>query len=319
MLSARLRPVTGALTALALIVWGAPWNADQLVLAQTQSLFVSLSDAGGEPVTDLTPEDVVVRWDDVECETLDLEPIDWPVRVTVFVDNGPGGHAVLAHIREGLRLFVDELPEEVPVGLATISERVQFMTKHTTDREELLSGIGLTVPQHGPAVFLDALIEEAEDLADDKERQYFPVIVMVATTGPEASTQQRPRPFERMMQRLLETQATVHTRMYAPAAGSWFQPHGDQVRWGIDISQATGGSYDSLSTGIGFRTQLPQLGHLIARKHRLVSTQYRVTYAPPDNASDQPAVRVGTTRAGLTVMPTIDGNIFTPQDGPSGS
>ena len=319
MLSARLQPVTGALTALALIVLGAPWNADQLVLAQTQSLFVSLSDASGEPVNDLTPEDVVVRWDDVACETLDLEPIDWPVRVTVFVDNGPGGHAVLAHIREGLRLFVDELPEEVPVGLATISERVQFMTKHTTDRKELLRGIGLTVPQHGPAVFLDALIEEAEDLADDKERQYFPVIVMVATTGPEASTQQRPRPFERMMQRLLETHATVHTRMYAPAAGLWVQPHGDQVRWGIDISQATGGSYDSLSTGIGFRTLLPQLGHLIARKHRLVSTQYRVTYAPPDNASDQPAVRVGTTRAGLRVMPTIDGNIFTPQGGPSGS
>ena len=317
--SARL-PVTGALTALALIVLGAPWNADQLVLAQTQSLFVSLSDADGEPVTDLTPEDVVVRWDDVECETLDLEPIDWPVRVTVFVDNGPGGHAVLAHIREGVRLFVDELPEEVPVGLATISERVQFMTKHTTDREELLSGIGLTVPQHGPAVFLDALIERAaEDLADDKERQYFPVIVMVATTGPEASTQQRPRPFDRMMQRLLETHATVHTRMYAPAAGLWVQPHGDQVRWGIDISQATGGSYDSLSTGIGFRTLLPELGQDIARKHRLVSTQYRVTYAPPDNASDQPAVRVVTTRAGLTVMPTIDGNIFTPQGGPSGS
>ena len=61
----------------------------------------------------------------------------------------------------------------------------------------------------------------------------------------------------------------------------------------------------------GFRRMLPELGRDIARKHRLVSTQYRVTYAPPDGASDQPAMRVLTRRQDVTMIltATVDGNV----------
>ena len=52
-----------------------------------------------------------------DCETLNVEPINWPVRLTVYVDNGAGGREALQNMREGLKLFVDALPEEVEVGL----------------------------------------------------------------------------------------------------------------------------------------------------------------------------------------------------------
>ena len=188
-LTARLRSLTGALLALALVVFGAPWSTSQAVSAQDQSLFISVVDSNGEPVTDLEPDDLQVRWDDQVCESLALEPINWPVRATVFVDNGEGSQNALQHMREGLKLFVDAIPEEVEVTLLTIGSQPRWVTRHTADRQELARGIDLITPDAGAAArFMDALIEEAGRLNDEEERQYFPVIVMVATDGPEGST-----------------------------------------------------------------------------------------------------------------------------------
>jgi hypothetical protein len=303
------RPLTDAVLAITLIACGGSWTTSQVVLAQSRSLFVSVTDADGATVTDLTAEEMVVRSDGVVCETLSLEPVGWPVRVTVFVDNNRtlASHAI-GDMREGLRLFLDALPANVEVGLATIAERPQFVTPHTSDREALATGIGLLAPIPGAATFLDALVEEAERLDEDEERGYFPVIVMVATSGEEGSNMERRRPFERMMLHLRDGKATVHTRLFAPTS---FRRQGrvSQIRWGIDISRATGGSYESLSVSSAFRNLLAELGRDIARKHRLVSTQYRVTCEPPDGASATPAIFVGTTRSGLDVLSTTDGNL----------
>ena len=192
-----LRPLTGAMIALVLIVFGAPWTTtSQVVSAQAQTLFVSVTDADGVPVTDLTSSELVVEMDGQHAETLDLEPIDWPVRVTVFVDNGVGTQTLLDHMREGVRLFLNALPPDVEVAIASIGGRPQFWVTHTTDRTELEDAVGVIVPdREGAAQFLDALYEEAERLHEDEEGQYFPVIVMVATNGPEGSGRVREKPF----------------------------------------------------------------------------------------------------------------------------
>ena len=230
---------------------------------------VSVTDADGTPVTDLTAEEMVVEHDGVACETLSLEPIGWPVRVTVFVDNNRTlASQAIGDMREGLMRFVDAFPTEVQVGLVTIAERPQLVTPHTSNREELATGIGLLAPISGAAAFLDALIEEAERLDEDEERQYFPVIVMVATTGEEASTKERQRPFERMMQHLRETKGRCTPGCSRPLRCE--DKRGvSQVSWGNDISKATGGTYKSLNVRSAFRSLLAELGQDIARNHRL--------------------------------------------------
>ena len=312
---AQQRPLTGALFAIALMVLSAPWSASQVALAQNRSLFASLTDAHGEPVTDLIAEEIVVQHDGVVCETLALEPIDWPVRVTVFIDNGEGALQALAHMREGVRLFVDALPPDIEVAIASIGGRPQFWAKHTTDRQELTDAVGMIAPEIAEgASFVDALYEEAERLHEDEDGRYFPVIVMVATNGREASGRARDKPFNEMVERLFANRATVHTRqiIHMPTTEIRGAPRPSVSgvrRWGIDIGKATGGSYRGLSSPSGLRTLLPELAEDIARKHRLVSTQYRVTYAPPDGASDKPAIFVRTTRPGLNVVATTDGNL----------
>ena len=299
-----VRPLAGVLSALALIVCGAPWGTSPTLLAQDQVLFVSAVDANRNPVTDLAADELVVMWDNVNCETITLEPIDWPVRVTVFVDNGEGAQNAVPHFREGLQGFLDAIPADVEIALLTIARQPRLITPHTTDRADLVRGLGLIVPDRNAAArYLDALIEEAGRIAEDSERRYLPVVVMVASDGPEGSTGQQPR-FEEMLDRLVDNSATVHTLMYSRG-----NQNALQVQVGVNVGNVTRGSYEELAVSNGFITRLPELALDIARKHRLVSNQYRVTYAPPDGASDQPDISIGSTRPGLDLVPTIDGNV----------
>lgn len=304
---AGLRHAAGALLVLAIIILGAPWTTSPVALAQDQVLFVSVTDGAGEPVTDLEPDDIGVQWDGAESEIRELEPIDWPVRLTVFVDNGEAGRNSIPLVRDGLRAFLQEIPDDVEVAFLTLARQPRWITRHTADREELTKAIDLIVPDAGASArYLDALIEEAGRIDDDDEREYFPVIVMIATDGAEGSTGQQ-RAFQQMGDRLVQNSATVHTRLLRTSSGTGAGGRATQV--GTTIGEGTRGSFETLGAGSAWVTLLPQLGADIARKHKLVSNQYRVTYRPPDGASQQPSISVGTTRSGLQVFPTTDGNV----------
>ena len=307
--TARLRPLTGALLALALIVGGAPWSPSQVASSQDQTLFVAFTDFDGAPVTDMTAEEVVIQWDDVRCEILELEPINWPVRVTLFIDNATESQTALPDMREGLTLFLDALPPDIEVAVATIAERPQVRARHTTDRGELIDAIGQIVSEGGASTFFDALYEEAERLHEDEEGQYVPVIVMVALSGSEGSSRTRGRSMERTMERLNANAAAVHTLLFTNFYGVLGSQGRIQARWGAAFAEATGGRYQALADASAYRTLLPELAEDLARKHRLVSNQYRVTYKPPKDASDQPRIQMGSSRGALTAFPSTNGNI----------
>lgn len=298
----RVRTIVGVLMALVAVAM-----TSQVVSAQSQ-LFVALTDAAGVPITDLTRTDLVVEADGEHSETLDVELVQWPVRVTVFVDNGIASLNHLADMREGLRLFVEEMPPDVEIAIATIGGRPQFWAKHTTDREELTDAVGKISPQPiDAAKYIDALAEEAERLDKDEEGQYLPVIVMVSTNGPEQSGEARTKPFQRMMERMFEAKATINTLLIQDVEVRG--QGGLQERWGLDLANASGGVYQSLISANGFRTLLPQLAKDIGVKHQRVSKQYRVTYVLPEGVSEQPSIRVLTTRPDTRMWATLDGNV----------
>ena len=303
---AGLRRVAGALLALAVIDSGAPWSTSTVVLAQTHVLFVSVVDSDGEPVTDLEPDELVVQWDGENGQTLDLEPVSLPVRVTVLIDNAEDTRAALQHMREGLRGFLDAIPKDVEVALLTLARQPRWVTRHTTDRAELARGLDFVTPDYGTSArFLDGWIEAANRISDDAERQYLPVILMLAGDGIDGSSVTQGR-YAEMRQRMLDISATMHTRMFT-GIGNAAAP---QAQVGIEMSNLTRGTYQALASPTAFRTQLPELGRDIARKHKRVSHQYRVTYAPPERPFDDPTILVGTpARPALDVIPTLGGNV----------
>lgn len=283
--------------------------APERAAAQEQSLFIAFVGGDGAPVTDMTADEIIIEWDGMPCEIVALEPIRWPVRVTVFVDNATESRAALPDMREGLRQFLRGLPPDIEVAIATTSGRPQFRVRHTADRSALADAIGLLASEGGAATFFDALYEEAERLDDDRERQYLPAVVMVAVGGSEGSRRARGSAIETTMDRLYENAAVVHTLLFTAPYGVGGVLGRAQAQWGTDIAASTRGRYEEMVVSTRFRTLLPEIAADLARRHRLVSRQYRVTYRPPEDASDQPRVQVGSVRAGVAALPTDNGNI----------
>lgn len=300
-------PITHRLLAVLGVIAASLWLSNQVVQAQEQVLYLSIVDSSGTPITDVDENEIVVQWDGEDTETLEFEQPGWPLRVTVFIDNSNAAILAVPQMREGLRAFLTELPGEVEVGLATIAGRAQWVAEHTADRAELERGIGLIVPNTGSSAdFLDALIEEGGRLDDDDDREYYPVIVMVSADGVEGSSSQQGR-FDEMVNRMIMNSAEVHTLFFVSGQGSGAAAI--QVQIGEALAQNTRGSFERFAAASGFVNLLTELARDLANKHRMVSNQYRVTYRQPRNPSAQPAIGVATTRDGLNLIPTLDGNV----------
>ena len=303
----RSHPITHRLLAVLGVIAAFLWLSNQVVQAQEQVLYLSIVDSSGTPITDVDENEIVVQWDGEDTETLEFEQPGWPLRVTVFIDNSNAAILAVPQMREGLRAFLTELPGEVEVGLATIAGRAQWVAEHTADRAELERGIGLIVPNTGSSAdFLDALIEEGGRLDDDNDREYYPVIVMLSADGVEGSSSQQGR-FDEMVNRMIMNSAEVHTLFFVSGQGSGAAAI--QVQIGEALAQNTRGSFERFAAASGFVNLLTELARDLANKHRMVSNQYRVTYRQPRNPSAQPAIGVATTRDGLNLIPTLDGNV----------
>lgn len=298
----RLRPVRTVLSAAAIGVFGAALSAK----AQEHVMYVSVTDAEGNAVTGLTEEDIIVQWDGENLETTEFEAAGWPVRLTVFVDNSDAGASAVPQIREGLRALLAELPAGIDVGFLTLARQPRWITRHTSDREELVEDIANISPDTGSAAtFNDALVEEANRIHDDDDREYYPVIIMVGSDGADGSRSQQGR-IDRMVERLVENSAEVHTLMLMTGRlGSGSMAAGV----GEALVPITRGSFERITVNSAIVDRLTALGGDIAQKHRMVNQQYRITYRQPRNPSDQPRIGVATERQGLQVIPTIDGNV----------
>ena len=303
------RRLVGSVVAGGLVVAGALWAAVGTASAQEQSLYIAFTDFDGVPVTDMTLDDIVIEWDGVPCEIVELEPIDWPVRVTVYVDNATESQAAMPDMREGLRLFLDRLPPDIEVAIATTAGRPQTRVRHTRDRGDLLDGVGVLAGEGAAATFFDALYEEGERLEDDREREYLPAIVMVAVGGAEGSRRARGDAVQRTMDRLYDHAAVVHTLLFTSPYGVGRNLGRAQATWGSDFAASTRGRYEEMVVSTRYRTLLPEIVADLARRHRMTQNQYRVTFRPPDDASDQPRLQVGSARVGVVAIPTDNGNV----------
>ena len=298
----RLRPsCTPALIAALCVFASLP------VQAQEHVLHVAVADAEGNAVPGLTEEDIVVQWDGENLETTRFEPVDWPVRLTVFLDNSEGAIRVVPQMREGLRALLRVLPAEIEVAVLTLARQPRWITRHTSDRGELEGNISLIAPDAGTgARFLDALVEEANRIHDDDERQYYPVVLMVSGDGADSSSSQQGR-VDRMVERMVENAVEVHTLLFV--SGQGLGAAAQQFNFGNELMQITRGSFERIAVGNAIVERLTALGRDIARKHRFVSSQYRITYRQPRSPSAQPAIGVSTERRGLQILVTLDGNV----------
>ena len=271
--------------------------------------FASVVDANGAPVSGLTADDFTVTENGVQSKVLNVEPIDWPVKVAILIDNGLGTGRLLGMIRNGLKGLLTALPEGIEISLVTTSPQPRFVRRSTTDRKALFEGVDRIAPDEGASMFVQALIEVADRFYREKGN-YFPVVIAFGSTAADGSTA-RERDARRMLTQFTEDSATVHVLMLSSTTLSGRTTAGggaNQISVGMTVAKATGGRYDHIAAESRIATGLPEIGEQVARSHARQSRQYRVTVQRPPSASGPFSGNVAT-RAGLTMVLTPDGRI----------
>jgi hypothetical protein len=295
---------------MAVVVWLLGLPAAAGAQQQQFQFFISAADANGARVTNLRAEELLVTENGEPASVLRMQPITWPVKVTVMVDNGLGTAPLLVQYRNGLKSFFAELPTGVEASLLTLSPQPRWIVRPTNDRVRLTSGVDLISPDSGAPRFIDALIEAAERI--DKENReataYFPVIVMVSTTGAEGSSP-RDRDLERMVRQFIGHAARVHVIMLGISATSPNQVVGArQVQVGKLLSDETGGRYEAIAAQNRISSLLEEYGEMVAKAHEFQSQQYLVTVERPTGAKGPLGeLALGLTRPGLTFAATTAG------------
>jgi hypothetical protein len=277
---------------------------------QTFQFFLSAADPSGARVNNLRLDEIAVSESGRQVRVVKADPVTWPVRVTVMVDNGLGTGSLLVQYRNGLKGFFDALPVGVEASLLTLAPQPRWVVRPTNDRLQLLRGIDRISPDPGSARFVDALVEVADRIEQDNRGRvsYYPVVVIMSTTGPEGSTP-RDADLEKMVRQIERYAARVHVVMLSIGATSQTSIVGArQVQIGKLLADGTGGRYEAIAAGSRISTLLPEYGEMVAEAHRFQSQQYLVTAERPAGATGPMGeLSLSLTRPGLTFAATPGG------------
>jgi len=283
-------------------------------LAQQQfQFFAHFTDASGMPIAGVKDTDISVKEDDAVGKVLRLEPIDWPIRVAILIDNGTGSSERLNHTREGVRGLIKALPPNVEASLQTTAPQPRYLVRPTSDKGALLSGVDLLTPDTSAGRFVEGLIEAVarfdKDRADEKKANFFPVVIIVGSLTAEGSSI-RDRDVQRLFQQLATRAVTVHVVMVGPSNQAGTSNVSNAIQIGIDATKQTGGRYESIAATTRLVTLLPEIGAQVAQSHERQSAQYRVTFERPAGKSGPQVGGIGLAGSrGMSVKLTLDGHM----------
>jgi hypothetical protein len=279
---------------------------------ERKQVFVSVMGSNGVPILDLQPSDVKVFENQVSAPVASVEAVDWPMKLTVLVDNGARSTDYLAALRTGLRNFLNEIPDGVEVSILTLAPRPQWVLRPSTDLDKEMKSVALIGPDSGAGKFFDGLAEAAERI--EKERgNYFPVILLV-TSDVGGNDAPFDREWQLLKKRVNDYAITVHyVTLVTGSLSGRSVPGFMQTTIGIPLTDLTGGRYENINSASRLVTLLPEIGQQIAASHFRQTHQYRVTYEPPAEAPDSRLPRrlsvSVSSRGPVSVTPTTNGRL----------
>jgi hypothetical protein len=266
-----------------------------LAQAIQKVMYVSVVDAAGAPVADLTPSDLQVREDNTPREILSVAPADDPMQIAVLVDNTQAARNFIRDIRVGLEGFVTDMLNGTKneISIVGVAERPTILANVSSDRAAVLKGVYRIFEQRGSGSYLlDALIEVSKGFS--KREALRPVVVIVTTEGPEFST----RRYEDVLKPLDDLGTAVHVIVLGPQSNDIGEDSRNRSAVLDQGPRRSGGARESLLAGSALPGALKRLAADL--KH-----QYRVTYARPQSLIPPERATVSATRPGLTARGTL--------------
>ena len=277
----------GCVIVLALVAIRAP-------LAQTlqRGIYTSVLDKDGNPVAGLTPADFVVREDNIAREVLRVEPATAPMQIALLVDNSQRSSSNIRDIREAASDFIKSVtgtPMKNEVAVIAVAERATILVDYTIDQAKLLKNATIFTQPGSGTYMLDGLLETSKGFK--KREAARPVIVAIATNGPELSNRYR----DQVIGALKDAGASLHIVMLGPPPTDVISSEGREraIIFEEGPSQ-TGGRYDNVLAPSALPARLKQVADELTH-------QYLVTYARPQSLIPPERVKITSKRPDLTV------------------
>jgi hypothetical protein len=276
--------------------------------AQQQfQLYASIVDASGNALTALQPADLRVMENGVEAKVVKAEPVNWPVKVQLLLDNGIGlGGGNIQILKDGVKGLIDALPDNLEVTIVTTAPQPRFLVRPTTDKAMMVEGLSRLAPDSGAGRFVESINEATQRIERDKS-DHFPVIIMSGTSSGDANVLDRD--VKRIFERIQKKPTTVHVVLLNSTAGSG-TGGANQTQVGIAITQATGGRYESIAAATRIATLLPEIGKQVSDSVKKQSSQFRLTVERPAGATGDLGKVSAGARGGLVLQGlSMDGRL----------
>ena len=270
------------------------------VRAQQQvQLYASVADVTGKPVATLEPADLKVLEGGVEAKVVKVEPVSWPVKVQLLVDNGIGlGGQNIQSLKDGIKGLIEALPENLEVTIVTTAPQPRFLVRPTTDKAMMIEGLSRLAPDGGAGRFVESMNEATQRIEKDKT-DHFPVIISSATSSGDANVLERD--VKRIFERIQKRPTTVHVVLLNSTTGS-ATGGANQTQVGLAVTQATRGRYESIAVPTRLATLLPELGKQVAASHEKQSHQFKITVERPAGKSGELGQLSAGGRSGLVLQ-----------------
>ena len=276
--------------------------------AQQQfQIYASVADATGKALTSLEPADLKVMEDGVDAKVVKAEPVNWPVKVQLLVDNGVGlGGQNIQTLKDGIKGLIDLLPDNLEVTIVTTAPQPRFLVRPTTDKAMMIEGLSRLAPDSGAGRFVESMNEATQRIEKDKT-DHFPVIISSATSSGDANVLDRD--VKRIFERIQKKPTTVHVILLNSTSGSG-TGGANQTQVGLAITQMTRGRYESIAAPTRLATLLPEIGKQVAESVAKQSKQFRVTVERPAGKSGELGKVSAGARSGISLLGlSMDGQL----------
>jgi hypothetical protein len=180
-----------------------------------------------------------------------------PVRIVLLVDSSMGVSSMLPQFRAGLNAFLDVLPGDPEIALISTGGQIRIRVPLTTDRAKLHKAASAFASDGGANAFLDTLLEADRRFlkkADDRR----PVFVIVMTDETQTRGDARVDEYNRWMNDFLRRGGRAHGIVVRGVTS------GLTTDLLINLTQNTGGFYDSLNVANPLAERMKVLASIVA-------------------------------------------------------
>jgi VWFA-related protein len=256
----------------------------------TRTVYVTVRDGKGAPVTDLTAADFTVKEGGKDRQIVSAEPATARMQVSILVEERLLGDG---NTRMGIFEFAKRIVESADVALITVGMRNETVVDYTGDLNTFVGALNKFTLNPNPSSNLtEGVLALARDLQQRKQER--PVVVGLALSGGQAGGPSA----ENVLTQLRQSGASMHVVSLAVGGGTeslenMAEAAGREQVLGDGPKQSGGRRHE-----VGATSAIPRALQQVADD---LLAQYAISYTLPDGVKPDRRLNVSVKRRGVNL------------------